>query len=146
MGDDYVVIEPINGNGNGLSGADMLALVAHITGLLSEMEGRIMDRLTENAAGAADRWRKHDEMAAEKERRVNARFEIVEGDLLTVSKCLEAHLKEVERDQITIDARVQPVKTLGVLIARNWKTIALAILALAGILGWAGLETHIFGQ
>lgn len=138
--------DPSATNGNGLSGADMLALIAHMSNLLGEMEGRIMARLTENSQGAADRWRKHDEELERNTKRVVQRFEVIEADLLTVSNCLKAHLDKEHDEEVATQARVRPVKTLAQWLAVNWKSVLLAILALAGIFGWVGLETHIAGQ
>jgi hypothetical protein len=124
----------------------MLALVSHITGLLSEMEGRILDRLSDNAKGASDRWAKHDRELEQNTKRVVDRFEIIEADLLTVSNCLKAHLDKEHDEEVRTNARVRPVLTVAQLLVKNWKSIALLIFALLGILGWAGLETHIAGQ
>jgi UDP-2,3-diacylglucosamine pyrophosphatase LpxH len=138
--------EPQPTNGNGLTGADMLALVSHITGLLSEMEGRIMDRLSANSQGATDRWKKHDDELAANTKRVVDRFEAIEKELLDVSRCIHGHIAKEHDEEIAMQARVKPVRTFGLWLAQNWRSIMLALLALAGILGWAGLETHIVGQ
>ena len=133
-------------NGNGLTGADMLALLTHITSLLDAMEGRILDRLNANALGAADRWKKHDEELAANTKRVVERFEVIEKDLLEVSKCLHGHIAKEHDEEIAMQARVKPVRTFGLWLAQNWRSILLALLALAGIFGWMGLETHIVGR
>jgi hypothetical protein len=137
-------------NGNGLSGGDMLALVAHITGLLSEMEGRIMGRLDSNAAGASERWsdheKKHAKEQAENTKQVCDRF-------IKIETALDAHIRQANEyfakqhdEEVALQARVRPVKTLAGWLAVNWKSVLLAVLAIAGIFGWLGLETHIAGQ
>ncbi len=89
--------QPQPTNGNGLSGADMLALIAHMTDLLSKMEGRIMDRLSDNATGASERWAthkaEHQKELEDNTRRVVARF-----------VALEEHLAEVEASLTTATA------------------------------------------
>lgn len=129
-----------------LSGADMLALLTRIDDMLGKMEQRIMDRLTENSQGAAERWRKHDEELARNTKRVVDRFEIIEKDLLAVSTCLNAHLDKEHDEEVATQARVKPVKSVAAWLVLNWKSILLALLALAGIFGWMGLETHIVGS
>jgi hypothetical protein len=124
----------------------MLALVAHITGLLAEMEGRIMDRLAANSQGATDRWKKHDDELAANTKRVVDRFEVIEKDLLEMSRCLHGHLAKEHDEEIALQARVKPVRTLGLWMAQNWRSIMLALLAILGVMGWFGLETHIVGQ
>jgi hypothetical protein len=124
----------------------MLALIAHMTDLLSKMENRIMERLDDNSRGATERWAKHDRELEQNTKRVIARFEIIEADLLTVSKALEAHLDKEHDEELATQARVKPIRTVGLIVVQNWKSIALAIFALLGIIGWAGLETHIIGQ
>jgi hypothetical protein len=151
MGVDYVVTEtPLNGNGNGLTGADMLALVAHITGLLSEMEGRIMDRFDANSDAATERWRihekKHTDEMTENTKRVVDRFVKIETALDNHIQVTNAFFEKMHDEEIATQARVKPVKTLGTFVIANWRSIALAVLAIAGIFGWMGLETHIVGQ
>jgi hypothetical protein len=133
-------------NGSVLSGGDMLALLTRIDDMLGKMEGRIMERLSVNFAAEADRWRRHDEELTKNTKRVVDRFEVIEAELLTVSNCLKAHLEKEHDEQVRTDARVKPVRTVALIVVQNWKSIALLILALLGILGWAGLETHIAGQ
>ena len=145
-GDPTVVDELPEFNGkSALSGADMLALLTRIDDMLGKMEQRILDRLTENAVGAAERWKKHDDELERNTKRVVDRFEIIEKDLLAVSTCLNAHLDKEHDDEIATQARVRPVKTLAGWLVANWKSIALAVFTLLGLLGWAGLESHILG-
>lgn len=137
--------QPPNGNGI-LTANDVTALVSLMSGMLDRMEGRIIGRLDDNSRLASERWQKHDSELEANPRRVVARFEAIEAELLTVSQCLKAHLDKEHDEQVAVDARVRPVKTVLGFVVANWKSIALAILALAGIVGWAGLETHIIGR
>lgn len=138
--------QPTNGNGSGLSGADMLALITHMSNLLGEMEGRIMDRLSDNAKGATERWKEHDRKAEHEMGLVREEIGLVRADLNAHLVVANAHFKKEEKAEIANEARVKPVLTVAQWIVKNWKSIALAILALAGILGWAGLETHVLTQ
>jgi hypothetical protein len=133
-------------NGNGLTGADMLALVAHITGLLSEMEGRIMDRLSDNASGAEERWRKHDAASERTIGAIREEIAVLRADFSEHLKLANAHFDKEHDEEIAGQARTKPIRTVATILIANWKSIALALFALMGILGWAGLETHIVGQ
>ena len=137
---------PTNGNGPGLSSADMLALVAHITGLLGEMEGRIMERLSDNASGAEDRWRKHDAASERTIGAIREEIAILRADFTEHLRLANAHFSKEHDEEIAGQARTKPIRTVAGIVVANWKSIALAIFALMGILGWAGLETHIVGQ
>ena len=142
--------QPSNGNGSGLSGADMLALMGHITGLLTAMEGRIMDRLTENASGATIRWSahetKHAEELADNTKRIVDRFVKLETALDSHIVVLNAHLKKEELEDITVQARVQPVKTLGMFLVANWRTLVIVMFIVLGLFGWTELDAHIAGR
>jgi len=139
--------EDFSGNGvNALSGADMLALLTRIDDMLGKMEGRIMDRLAANSQGATDRWKKHDDELALNAERGNKRFEKIEVELLEVSRCIHGHLAKEHDDEVALQARVQPVRTASLWLAQNWRSLLLALLALLGVMGWAGLETHIINQ
>jgi len=133
-------------NGNGLSGTDMLALMGHITGLLTAMEGRIMERLSDNASGAEDRWRKHDAVAKEQLSAIHTEIGLVRADLNAHLVVANLHFDKEHDEEIAGQARTKPIRTVATILIANWKSIALAIFALMGILGWAGLETHIVGQ
>lgn len=146
-----MIEQPTNGNGSPvITGADMLALIVHITSVLTDMEGRIMDRLTENSAGATDRWTKHEQQHVDE---YTARLKMVMDRFAKVESALDDHIAETNAifarmhdERIASDARVQPVKTVAGFLIANWRSIALAILALLGLFGWAGLETHIMGR
>jgi hypothetical protein len=146
-----MIEQPTNGNGaSGITGADMLALIAHMSNLLSVMEGRIMAQLAENSAGATGRWATHEKRHADEyadhSKRVTDRF-------MNLETALDDHIQATNRifaklhdDGVTRDARIRPVKSLARTLVTHWRSIALAILAVAGLLGWAGLETHILGR
>jgi hypothetical protein len=140
-----------NGNGVGLSGSDMLALLSHITNLLTDMEGRIMGRLDRNAAGASDRWalheKKHDEELTTNTKRVVDRFLLVEGklaeveaDLTQATKCLTDHLKMEERQHIEAEIRVRPLIAVRNFVITNWKDILILIAAILVVMGIIGVE------
>jgi len=139
--------DELSGNGmNALSGADMLALLTRIDDMLSKMEGRIMDRLAANSQGATDRWKKHDDELVLNAERVIKRFEKIEVELLEVSRCIHGHLAKEHDEEVALQARIMPVRSFGLWLAQNWRSLLLALLALLGVMGWAGLEAHITTQ
>lgn len=134
------MMEPQPSNGSGLTGADMLALVAHITGLLSEMEGRIMDRLSDNASGAEARWVKHDLASERTIGGIREEIAVLRADFVEHLRVANAHFTKDRDEDLIADARVKPVKTiLGWAIA-NWKNIALLVIAVLTALGILGGE------
>jgi hypothetical protein len=126
----------------------MLALVAHITGLLSEMEGRIMNRLDANSQGAAERWRKHDEELAVNTKRVVERF-------VKIESVLDAHISEANAffakqhdEDVASDARVRPVRTTLAWVIEHWGSILLFLFGLLGFLAIAAdvIARYLGGQ
>ena len=138
--------QPQPTNGNGLSGADMLALMSHITGLLTAMEGRIMERLSDNASGAEDRWRKHDAASERTIGAIREEIAILRADFTEHLRLANVHFSKEHDEEVAGQARTKPIRTVATILLANWKSIALAIFALMGIFGWMGLETHIIGQ
>ena len=140
--------EPQPTNGNGLSGADMLALVSHITGLLSEMEGRIMGRLDRNAAGATERWQLHDAQLEANTKRNVERFAKIEAALDAHILVLNAHLDREHDQEIALDARVRPVRTSVAWIIEHWGSILLFLFGLLGFLAIAAdvIARYLGGQ
>jgi len=133
-------------NGNAITGADMLALIAHITDLLNASERRILSRLDDNSERATERWVKHDAELAANTQKIVTRFEKIEAEMIEMSRCIHGHLSKEHDDEVALQARVQPVRTAGLWLAQNWRSLLLALLALLGVMGWAGLEAHITTQ
>lgn len=132
-------------NGNGLTGADMLALLTHITGLLDAMEGRILDRLNLNSAGAADRWKKHDDELMGNTKKIVERFAVVEEDLLKVSRCLDDHLAKEHEKALAAEVRTAPLRSISHFLVANWKDILILIVGALVILGVLGIEWEALG-
>jgi hypothetical protein len=104
------------------------------------MEDRIIARLDTNSAGATERWNKHDAELAENTRRVVARFAVVEADLLTVSRSIEAHLDREHDAAIALDARVKPVKSTLQWLVVNWRSV---LVLLFGVLGFFAILSDL---
>jgi hypothetical protein len=136
---------PTNGNGNGLSGGDMLALIAHITDLLNASEARIIDRLDENSERASERWKKHDDELAANTKRITDRFLIIENDLAMTNKCLTEHLKKEENEDLAAEIRVAPLRAIGHFLVHNWKDILIFILGALVLIGVLGVEWRAIG-
>lgn len=98
-----------------------------ISGMLTAMEARILDRLSDNSRMASERWARHDEDS----RRIVAEWE---RRFVVLETSVHEHHHAAEIEHIAWDARLGPVRNTLALIARNWKTIALALFALLGFL------------
>ena len=129
--------QPSNGV---LTATDVTALVGLMSGMLDRMESRIIARLDDNSRLASERWQKHDAELEANTRRVVKRFEVIEGELLTVSNCLKGHLDKEHDEAVTTSARVRPVKTVLGWAIVNWKNIALLVIAALTALGILGVE------
>jgi len=122
--------------GSALTGTDMLSLIARIDDMLGKMEGRIMDRLGDNASAAAERWKLHDIASERTISGIRAEVAILRADLIEHLRIANLHFDKEEHDQIILDARVKPVKTTVQWLVSNWpKVLAL----LFGILGFLAL-------
>lgn len=126
-----------------LTANDVTALVGLMSGMLDRMETRIIARLDENSIRATERWKKHDDELEANTKRIVDRFEKIEADLIDVSRCIHGHLAKEHDEEVALQARVKPVRTIGLWLAMNWRSLLLALLALLGVMGWAGLEAHI---
>jgi len=129
-----------NGNGNGvqpssMSVSEVTGLVNLFTSMLTTSTAQIIARIDDNSKSETERWRKHDVELDRNREAVVARF-------LKVEEALDAHLmvanvhfaKEHDED-LVMDARVQPVKTSIAYVIAHWKTAALVILSVLGLLG-----------
>ena len=133
---------------NGLSGADMLALVAHITGLLSEMEGRIMGRLAGNADAATERWRLHDAASDATIGGIREEIGILRADFTEHLKVANAHFAKEHDEEVAMDARVRPVRSTLAWTVEHWGQILLFLFGLLGFLAIAAdvIARYIGGQ
>lgn len=131
--------EPLIGNGNtsGITGADMLALVAHITELLAASERRIIDRLNENANGAEKRWAKHDAEAVKQLGAIREEIGVLRADFNSHLTVANVHFAREHDDDLVAQARIKPIKMSAAYAAKNWRTIALWVVLLLTMLGTA---------
>lgn len=143
---------PINGVG------DAAALIAAVATLVAGSTQTIMARLDENARGATERWRLHDEELARNRAAITAKFEKIENELTAevnrVESALEAHLvianahfQREHDDDLVLRARIQPVRSGVAWIVANWKTVGLVLAMLVGwiLLGVESVEHVISG-
>jgi ferric-dicitrate binding protein FerR (iron transport regulator) len=104
--------------GNGYSEPAILSLVLR---QLELMEHRLLVRFDEQAQAAKERWTAHDQQHIDWEKEIKA----LRTDL--------NRLRQSEHDEaVAFDARVRPIKTLAGTIRREWRTIMLASLFIAG--------------
>jgi hypothetical protein len=122
----------------GISTLDVTALMGIFGSMLDRMERNILARLDENARGAAERWRLHDEQLARDRAAVIERFTAVEGHVERVDADMAAHHKAAHEEQLVRQARVRPVQTAAGFLWANWKTILLLVVALLAVLGFVG--------
>jgi hypothetical protein len=128
------------------SAGDVLGVINVFERMLLAMEARLVAKMDDNSRLAADRWAQHDAQLALNEKRILARFERLEADLVKMETVLNDHLKKEEHEDIVNEARIRPLKgTIGWLW-HNWRDlliIAIGLLAFAAAWGeWFG---RIFG-
>lgn len=102
-------------------------LISLISGMLAAMETRILERLTDNSRLAAERWARHDEDSKRVLADWDARFGRLEAKV-------EEHHHAAELEHVTWDARISPLRNTATLIAKNWKTLLLALFAALGFI------------
>jgi len=124
------------------SASDVTGIVTLFNGMLFAMEGRLIAKLDENSRGATERWNKHDRELEQNREAIVGRFVKVEGSILKVETCLDAHLDKEHDEELATKARVQPVVLSAQYVSRNWKTILLVLFSLAAFVGLAD-ETAI---
>lgn len=126
--------------------------VSEVTGLvnlfnnqLALMEGRLVNKMDDNSRLASERWVRHDAELDRNTKRIVARFEAIEGSILTIEKTLNAHLDKEHDEEIATEARVKPVKNVAGWFWRNWRDLLLLFIGLVAagtfFLDWL---THVF--
>jgi hypothetical protein len=131
-----VTLTPVNSHG--MSVMDVTSLVTMFGGMLSAMEGRILDRMRENSLAATDRWRLHDEQLTRDREAVIGRFTKIELRVEEVGVAVTAHHQAAHEDQLVADARIKPVKGAVAWIWRNRNSILLVVISVLAILGFLG--------
>ena len=113
-----------------LSSAEITGLIGLFQTMLDRTERNILDRLDANAAGASERWAKHDAELDANTKRITARFEAVESAIATTTQALKVHLDREHEEDVRMDARIRPIRgSLGWLWA-HWRDIVLLVIGL----------------
>jgi hypothetical protein len=112
---------------------DAASLIAAVATLVAGSTQTIMSRLDENARGATERWRLHDEQLADNTRRVVARFEALERGLTTTEQALRQHLDAQHDEDLVMQARVRPVRIGVAWMVAHWKDVAILVVAVLGL-------------
>ena len=118
-----------------LSVAETTALINVFAGMLNSSTQLIIARLDDNARMASERWVRHDAELERNRELVVARFLNVECALDAHLMVANAHFAKEHDEDLVMDARVQPVKTSLAYVASHWKTAALVVLSVVGLLG-----------
>jgi len=118
-----------------LSVAETTALINVFAGMLNSSTQLIIARLDDNARMASERWVRHDAELERNRELVGARFLNVECALDAHLMVANAHFAKEHDEDLVMDARVQPVKTSLAYVAAHWKTAALVVLSVVGLLG-----------
>lgn len=128
-----------------MSVTEVTGLVNLINTQLALMEGRLSAKMDDNSRLATERWIKHDQELATNTKRIVERFEEIEGSLLTVERALEAHLDKEHDEEVAMEARVKPVKSIAGWFWKNWRDLLLLFIGLVAagtfFLDWL---THVF--
>jgi hypothetical protein len=117
-----------------LSGAETATLLTLIDARLARMEDRIISRLDHNAAGAADRWRLHDEQLERNTALVTAKFVEIEERLDAHLVIANEHFGRQHDDDVRMDGRVRPVRVGFAWLGSNYKNLLVAVFAVLGFL------------
>ena len=116
-----------------LTGAETATLLTLIDARLARMEDRIIARLDLNAAGAAERWRLHDEQSDLAVETITAKF-VALGERLDAHVVVaNAHFARQHDDDLVMQARVRPVRIGAAWAASHWKDIAILAVAVLGL-------------
>ena len=120
-----------------LTGAETATLLTLIDARLARMEDRIIARLDLNAAGAAERWRLHDEQSDLAVETITAKF-VALGERLDAHVVVaNAHFARQHDDDLVMQARVRPVRVGVAWAASHWKDIAILLVGILGFLAVA---------
>jgi hypothetical protein len=122
----------------GMSILDVTGLVGMVGGMLSAMEGRILDRMRENSDAAKDRWALHDAQLTRDRESVIGRFLTVEGRIEDVNTAVTLHHQQAHDAAVATDARLKPIRTISGWLWANRKDLLLTVLFVLAVLGFMG--------
>lgn len=89
---------------------------------MTVMESRLLARMDSNAQAAKDRWTSHDDQHDQWEKSLKA-----------LNHRLDDHLRDEERKDLVIDARLGPLRSGLYWASREWRTVLIIILLVTSI-------------
>lgn len=123
---------------------EVMSLITLFTNLLQAMEHRILSRMDESSLAAAARWKLHDEELERNRIAITARFERNEKAMRELEEALENLLQREHDEDLVVEARVRPVKTVFGWLWAHWRDLVLLFIGLVAaatfLLDWL---THL---
>jgi ferric-dicitrate binding protein FerR (iron transport regulator) len=107
-----------------MSARDVTSLVTLFVTMLASTKAEIIAAMDANSHRAAERWQTHEREHAS-----------TLGRLADLERELHAHLDKEERDDLIMDARIRPLRTLGHRAVLHWRDIVIFLFALLALLG-----------
>lgn len=115
MTDEAVTDHPtMNGN--------EITVLSVVLTQMTVMESRLLARMDSNAQAAKDRWTSHDDQHDQWEKSLKA-----------LNHRLDDHLRDEERKDLVIDARLGPLRSGLYWASREWRTVLIIVLLLTSI-------------
>jgi hypothetical protein len=115
------------------SASDVLGVINVFERMLLAMEARLVSKMDDHNKLESDRWATHDAKLIENEKKIVARFERLENDILAMEATLESHLKREERQDIEAEARIKPLKGVIAWFWRNWRDLVLLLIGIVAL-------------
>ena len=84
---------------------------------LDNAEKRIIAKVDANAQSAVRRWEAHD-----------TEHRTLSDAVGELKRQFDAHMQAEREEDLVFDARIAPMRRLGYIIGKEWRTIAIAIL------------------
>ena len=91
---------------------------------LELLEARLGQKIDDNSAQGRHRWEQHEQ----------AHHELLLAHA-ALKERVDAHLRDEERDDLIMQARLGPVKRASAWVYREWRTLAILALLLADFFG-----------
>lgn len=116
-----------------LSIQDVTSLVHLFNNMLSGVEGRLVAKLDENERRAQLQWSAHGKETDVVVTSFNTHYADLAQRVDSIEKRVNIHLDKERDETLVLNARVAPIKSVVLLVVKNWKTILLVILALLAL-------------
>ena len=110
--------------------SEVTGLVNLFTSMLNTSTAQIIARIDDNAKSEAERWRKHDLELERNRVAVVERFLKIERSLDEHLQVANAHFTKERDEDIRLDARVRPVKSVVGWVWSHWRDLALLAIGL----------------